>query len=80
MVDAAGAIYVIGGWGGWSDGTAHDPGNLNDVYASTDGGARPDSVAGKGRRVDQGVLRGYFRSTKEELRGTQGVIRGTRGY
>ncbi len=38
MVDAAGAIYVLGGRGGGT--------YLNDVYASTDGGARPDSVRG----------------------------------
>ncbi len=35
MIDAAGAIYVIGG----SDGTGY----LNDVLKSADGGARPDS-------------------------------------
>ncbi len=35
MIDAAGAIYVIGGW----DGTKY----FNDVLVSTDGGARPDS-------------------------------------
>ncbi len=39
MVDAAGAIYVIGGAGG---GTF-----FQDVWASTDGGARPDSVGGR---------------------------------
>jgi hypothetical protein len=39
VVDAAGAIYVIGG-GGFN-------GILfNDVWVSTDGGARPDSVKG----------------------------------
>ncbi len=37
VVDAAGAIYVIGGGDGGS-------GIFNDVWASTDGGARPDSV------------------------------------
>ena len=51
MVDAAGAIYVIGGYG-----TTH----FNDVWASTDGGAR----AGLGRGGTLGgytgwVLRGY---------------------
>ncbi len=35
MVDAAGAIYVIGGTTPFQD-----------VWASTDGGARPDSVQG----------------------------------
>ncbi len=44
VVDAAGAIYVIGGYGG--GGTT-----FHDVWASTDGGAR----AGLGR----GVLEGY---------------------
>ncbi len=39
MVDAAGAIYVIGGLGGTTTGT-----DLQDVWASTDGGARPDPV------------------------------------
>ena len=54
VVDAAGAIYVIGGYGGTYFG---------DVWVSTDGGAR----AGLGRRVVggypgwvlQGVLQGY---------------------
>jgi hypothetical protein len=41
VVDAAGAIYVIGGWNG-------DTGTFNDVWASTDGGARLDSVGGTG--------------------------------
>jgi hypothetical protein len=35
VIDAAGAILVIGGY---------DGGNFNDVWASTDGGAPPDSV------------------------------------
>ncbi len=35
MIDAAGAIYVIGGEGGSTV--------FNDVWVSTDGGARPDS-------------------------------------
>jgi hypothetical protein len=43
VIDAAGAIYVIGGVGGGT--------YFNDVWISTDGGARPDS-----RRV----LRGYW--------------------
>ena len=40
MVDAAGAIYVIGGsyyLGGLGVGTV-----FHDVWVSTDGGARPD--------------------------------------
>ena len=53
MIDAAGAIYVIGGFGGGDD---HD-----DVWASTDGGARPDSVGGRWYTgwVLQGYCRGY---------------------
>ncbi len=39
VVDAAGAIYVIGG--NYGGGTY-----FQDVWASTDGGARPDSVGG----------------------------------
>ena len=49
MVDAAGAIYVIGGTTG---GTSY----FNDVWASTDGGAR----AGLGRG---GYSRGYLGGT-----------------
>jgi hypothetical protein len=39
VIDAAGAIYVIGGC---------NPGYLQDVWVSTDGGARSDSVGGGG--------------------------------
>ncbi len=56
VIDAAGAIYVIGGQGGglFFDGTAT---YYQDVWASTDGGARPDSVRG----VVGGYHRGYLR-------------------
>ncbi len=57
MVDAAGAIYVIGGGYG---GTNY----LHDVWASTDGGARPDSVKGGGRGYSRGVLAGVLRGTE----------------
>jgi hypothetical protein len=53
VVDATGAIYVIGGVGG---GTTY----FNDVWVSTDGGARPDSVQG----MVGGYSRGYSRGTK----------------
>ncbi len=49
VIDAAGAIYVIGGSKGHSA--------YNDVWA-TDGGARPDSRRGS-RGVLKGVLQGY---------------------
>jgi hypothetical protein len=38
VIDAAGAIYVIGGFNGYT--------YLNDVWVSTDGGARPNSGVG----------------------------------
>ncbi len=54
VIDAAGAIYVIGGSGGTTD--------FNDVWASTDGGARtglaPGLVGGY-----SGGARGYYMST-----------------
>jgi hypothetical protein len=50
VIDAAGAIYVIGG--------RTDTTYFNDVYASTDGGALLDSVRGVGGGVFEGVLRG----------------------
>ncbi len=78
MIDAAGAIYVIGGY---------NVGTLtfyDDVWASTDGGARPDSVGGAGRRVHwvgtTGGNRVYYEGTKRDLSGTTagtwGVLRG----
>ncbi len=87
MVDAvSGAIYVIGGLGSTTD--------YNDVWVSTDGGAR----AGLGRgavggvhwvgttRGTKGVLR-TLKGTAEVLQGycrgtagvLQGVLRGTTG-
>jgi hypothetical protein len=47
VIDAAGAIYVIGGDGAKCS---------NDVWVSTDGGARPDfrGIGGGGRRVLEG--------------------------
>jgi hypothetical protein len=55
VIDAAGTIYVIGG-NGFND--------YNDVWASTDGGARPDSrrgwPGGTGR-----VRRGNYRGVLE---------------
>jgi hypothetical protein len=56
VVDAAGAIYVIGGFG-------HLTGWFHDVWVSTDGGARPDSGVVVRRGVHwmgtRGVLAGY---------------------
>ncbi len=53
VVDAAGAINVLGGH------SANALYYYSDVYASTDGGARPDSVGGWVGGVLKGVLRGY---------------------
>jgi hypothetical protein len=61
VIDAAGAIYVIGGEG--NSGTGSTP-FLNDVWASTDGGARPDSVGGRSVRYSRGYSSGYSNGTK----------------
>jgi hypothetical protein len=54
VVDAAGAIYVLGGMDGSST-------NFDDVWASTDGGARAGLGQGGGRRgVLEGVLKGVL--------------------
>ncbi len=50
VVDVAGAIYVIGGSGYGPD--------YHDVWASTDGGAMPDSVKGVRSGVLEWVLEG----------------------
>jgi hypothetical protein len=60
VIDAAGAIYVIGGVGGGT--------YLHDVYASTDGGSRPDSVGGWSVGYSRGYSRGVLRA------GSRGVL------
>jgi hypothetical protein len=64
VIDAAGAIYVIGGSGGTY---------YNDVWASTDGGARPDSVGWWG-----GTLGGYSACSRGTwvYQGVCGVLEG----
>jgi hypothetical protein len=53
VIDAvSGAIYVIGGLG--------YGGLREDVWVSTDGGARPDSVGGWSGGYTGWVLRGYY--------------------
>ncbi len=68
VVDAAGAIYVLGGRGGTT--------YYNDVWASTDGGARAGLGRGGGRGVHQGgvprVLRVLKGTTWRYCRGTTG--------
>ena len=61
MVDAAGAIYVIGGYGSFGA-------NYQDVWVSTDGGALPDSI-----RAWSGVVVGYYTGYYRG-RGTRGVV------
>ncbi len=51
VIDAAGAIYVIGGWNGGDTGGTDT--YYKDVWVSTDGGAR----AG----LRQGMVGGYYR-------------------
>jgi hypothetical protein len=77
VIDAAGAIYVIGGYDGKY---------LADVWVSTDGGARPDLVGGvveggtrentTGGSLDYTGLKGYCWGTTGVLRGTTGVLEG----
>ncbi len=67
MIDAAGAIYVIGGI---TTGVTY----LNSVWASTDGGAR--AGLGRGYSGGRGALRVYSTSATQEL---QGHYRGTIG-
>jgi hypothetical protein len=66
VIDAAGAIYVIGGGGGT------DPNYIffNDVWASTDGGAC---------RTRAGGGRGVLGGTQGVLGGTTGVATSTPG-
>jgi hypothetical protein len=72
VIDAAGAIYVIGGF---NRGTQP---NCKDVWVSTDGGADRTRAG-----VVGGVLCGYWVGTTGVLqgycRGTHGVLEGTRG-
>jgi hypothetical protein len=57
VIDAAGAIYVIGGYSYSDSGYS-----FQDVWVSTDGGARPDSVRGWGGGT-RWVLSAYSRGT-----------------
>ncbi len=74
MIDAAGAIYVLGG--------RYGSGNyLADVWASTDGGVHRTRAEG-GRAVLGGHSRGYlggFIIIEMYYRGTRGALRCTIG-
>jgi hypothetical protein len=72
MVDAAGAIYVIGGTNGTGGITGY-----NDVWASTDGGARAGLAPGWwGVLGVLGVLAGYLGVPRGlwGTRSTRGVV------
>ncbi len=68
VIDAAGAIYVIGGAG--LRGTYY-----HDVWASTDGGARPELV---GRGIGLRGCHGDLDDTPRSRQGTRGVLWRTR--
>jgi hypothetical protein len=65
VVDAAGTIYVIGGY----NGTTY----FNDVLVSTDGGALPDSAGGRGVLGVLSVLAGYL-GVPRGTRSSRGVV------
>ncbi len=71
MIDAAGAIYVIGGVS-YSSIYNYTFAYYQDVWVSTDGGAQ----AGLGRGWSAGTLGGYYRGTAGVL---EGCSRGTMG-
>jgi hypothetical protein len=70
VVDAAGAIYVIGG--AFLDTTTYTFTYLQDVWASTDGGADRTKSGMVG--VTGWVLQGYYEGYYE---GTGGVLAGS---
>jgi hypothetical protein len=63
VIDAAGAIYVLGGYGSSK--------YLRDVWTSTDGGVLPDSAGGRGVMGYSGCLRGTW-----VYQGVCGVLEG----
>jgi hypothetical protein len=70
VIDAAGAIYVIGGFSG---------GFLQDVWVSTDGGARLDKVRGAPRghwKGSQGYRTGTAHVLQDYWRGRPGRAQG----
>jgi hypothetical protein len=70
VIDAAGAIYVIGGTNYGTYGTTH----FNDMWVSTDGGAQPDSRGcSRVLRRYSGVLGGLQGVLEGKSRDTQGV-------
>jgi hypothetical protein len=74
VVDAAGAIYVLGGC--IYEGSTNT--FYNDVWASTDGGARPDSRRVGTQMGTQRVLNGYSPGTHGLLTAAEGYSQGVR--
>ncbi len=70
VIDAAGAIYVIGG--------TNNTNFFNDVSVSTDGGALPNSAGGRG--VHQGGTMGGGRGGTGGTQRARGVLGCTKGY
>jgi hypothetical protein len=68
VIDAAGAIYVIGGYNGTTF--------FNDVLVSTDGGAPPDYVRAVVGRYTGWVLRWYYGGYYRGTTGGCGVLEG----
>jgi hypothetical protein len=75
VIDAAGAIYVIGGY----DGSTY----YKDVWATTDGGADRTRAGDRGgggtALVLRCVLRGYYRGTLVVHKGYARVAEGFQG-
>ncbi len=70
VIDAAGAIYVIGGWNG-------NYIYYSDVWKSTDGGAVVEGTQRVLTGYSRGVPKGYSRMVcKGVLSGTRGVLQG----
>ncbi len=75
VVDAAGAIYVIGG--------ANGDTFYQDVWVSADGGAQAGLGRGRIGGCTKGVLReysGYWEGTRGYQGGTTGILRGYQGF
>jgi hypothetical protein len=68
VIDAAGAIYVIGGGNGTLS---------QDVWASTDGGARPEYVGGGTTEYSRTSMRVEGTARPQVLGGTKVILRGT---
>jgi hypothetical protein len=78
VIDAAGAIYVIGGWN-YVGGIQSSATIYQDVWVSTDGGADRTRAGCSGWLLG-GDLRGFFRGAEGYYRGTRRSKMYSRGY